>query len=241
MVSLAAVLTVAALVVPRSASAPRVDCSLDDAAWAGAVVVDGFRQTQPGDNASPTHRTTARLVYTRDALHIAIEAEDDPALVRSTLAARDAIASEDHVEIYLDTFHDRRRAYVLMVNAKGVQQDGLLGEGRETDFSVDIVFQSAGCVTASGYTVELTIPFASLRYRAGEGREWGLHILRQTQRLGEEDSWMPLRRDRTSVDGTSGRQLRARFLSQAGVLGGLDGVKHSPIVEAIPTIGVSRT
>src|SRR5689334_503459 len=130
MVSLAALLLTGSIVVPRSDTAPRIDCSLDDPAWVSANATDGFRQTQPGDNVAPTHRTTARFVYTEDALHIAIEAEDDPALVRSTLAARDAIASEDHVEVYLDTFHDRRRAYVFMVNAKGVQQDGLISEGR---------------------------------------------------------------------------------------------------------------
>src|SRR5262245_262515 len=140
---------------------------------------------------------------------------------------------------YLDTFHDRRRAYVLLVNARGVQQDGLLSEGREPDYSIDLVFRSAGCLTATGYAIEISIPFSSLRYQAGAGRTWGLHVLRQIQRLGEEDSWMPLRQDRTSVDGTSGRQVRARFLAQEGSLSGLERTRHVPTAEMIPTLGGS--
>jgi hypothetical protein len=241
MVSPALFLFVAASVtLPTMESAPRIDCALDEPAWASAARLTGFRQTQPGDNVAPSRTTVSRIFRTAAALHIAIEADDDPSLVKSTLAGRDAILGEDHVEIYLDTFHDRRRAYVLMVNARGVQQDGLIAEGRETDYSVDLVFQSAGCVTSNGYTVELTIPFSSLRYQSGEGRTWGLHLLRITQRLGEEDSWMPLRRDRTSVDGTSGKQMRARFLSQSGAVGGFGAVEHAKAAEWIPVLGATR-
>jgi hypothetical protein len=231
----------AAVTVPLVPSAPRLDCALDDEAWTGAAVLEGFRQTHPLEDAEPSHKTLVRLVYTTDALHVAIEAFDDPTLIRSTLANRDGIGAEDHVALYLDTFSDRRRAYVLMVNALGVQQDGLLVEGREPDFSIDLDFRSSGCVTKHGYTIEISLPFQSIRYNAGEGRSWGVHVIRQVQRLGEENSWMPLRRDRTSVDGTSGRQLRSRFLSQAGVIDGLDRAAHIPIAEVIPVVGGTRT
>jgi hypothetical protein len=231
----------APVTVPLVPTGPRLDCALDDEAWSRAAVLDGFRQTHPEENAEPSHKTVVRLAYTTGALHMAIEAFDDPTLVRSTLANRDGIGAEDHVALYLDTFSDRRRAYVLMVNALGVQQDGLLVEGREPDFSIDLDFRSSGCVTKQGYTIEISLPFQSIRYNAGEGRSWGVHVIRQLQRLGEENSWMPLRRDRTSVDGTSGRQLRSRFLSQAGAIDGLDRAAHIPIVDVIPVVGGTRT
>ncbi|MEO8361381.1 MAG: sugar-binding protein [Vicinamibacteria bacterium] len=216
--------------------APRLDCRLDDAIWSTAAVLGPFRQTKPKDDGVPTYRTVTRIAYTKDALHLAFEVDDDPGSIRATLAPRDGIANEDTLAVYLDTFHDRRRSYVLMVNALGVQQDGIQVEGRETDFSVDLIFRSAGCVTATGYAVEVSIPFESLRYEVGPDRSWGLHVIRQIQRLGEENSWMPLRRDSTSVDGTSGRQLRSRFLSQAGELLGLEHAAHVPRIEAIPVV-----
>ncbi|HET7291788.1 MAG TPA: DUF5916 domain-containing protein [Vicinamibacteria bacterium] len=225
--------------VPKGSDAPRIDCRLDEPAWMSAARLGGFRQTYPGDNAPPSHDTEVLLVYSSHALFVGLRAEADPRHVRATLARRDAIGDDDSISLYLDTFHDRRRAYVLMVNPLGVQQDGYFVEGSEPDFSLDVVFESAGCLDDGGYTVEIAIPFESLRYEAGPGRNWGLHVLRLLKHETEETSWMPLRRDRVGVAGTS-RELRARFLEQAGSLTGLEEVGGARIVEVTPVASVAR-
>lgn len=222
-------------VVPRVAEAPRVDCALDDAAWRGAQVLDGFHQVHPGDNLPATHATEVRLAATADALYVAVRAEEVPARVRATLAKRDAIEGDDTVAFYLDTFQDRRRAYVVMVNPLGIQQDGVFVEGREPGWSVDLDLRSAGCVGASGYTVELALPFASLRWQAGG---WGLRVVRRSRHSGEEDSWMPLRRDRVGERGTT-RELRARFLAQAGTVA-VASARHRPSALWIPVATGAR-
>jgi hypothetical protein len=217
-------------------AAPRIDCALDDAAWREARVLDGFHQVHPGDNLAATHTTEVRLALTADALYVAVRAEEVPGRVRATLAKRDAIEGDDTVALYLDTFRDRRRAYVVMVNPLGVQQDGVYVEGREPDWSVDLDLRSAGCVDERGYTVEIAVPFASLRWQAGA---WGLQVVRQSRHSGEEDSWMPLRRDRVGERGST-RELRARFLAQAGTVTGLGAARHRPSVEWIPAATASR-
>ncbi len=228
------------VVVPRAVEAPVVDCRLEDAAWVTAARLDGFHQTYPGDNAAPSHPTEVRLTHTSQALYVGVRADDDPGHVRATLAKRDVIGDDDSISVYLDTFHDRRRAYLVMVNPRGVQQDGVFVEGSEPDFSFDLLMQSAGCVGERGYMVEIAIPFESLRYEAGPGRSWGLHVVRQLKHESEEDSWMPLRRDRIGV-ASSTRELRARFLAQAGTLTGLDEIQHPKLVEWIPVGSVART
>jgi hypothetical protein len=223
--------------IPRADTAPTVDCALDDEAWRDAPVLGGFHQVHPGDNAAASHPTEVRLALTADALYVAVRAEEAPGRVRATLAKRDAIESDDTVALYLDTFQDRRRAYVVMVNPLGVQQDGVFVEGREPDYSVDLDLRSAGCVDERGYTIEIAVPFASLRYQAST---WGLQIVRESRHSGEQDSWMPLRRDRVGVDRTSTRELRARFLAQAGAVTGLEAARHRPSVEWIPAATASR-
>ena len=98
------------------------------------------------------------------------------------------------------------------------------------DFSVDIVMESKGMITTDGWTLEVAIPFKSLRYEAGKGKLWGIHIWRNIDRFNDEiDSWMPNSRDISSL------------LSQAGHITGLDGVSTEHTLEIIPSMTVSKS
>jgi len=137
---------------------------------------------------------------------------------------------DDVVGLILDTFNDKRRAYELFFNPLGIQQDGFLTEGGNDDFSVDIVMESKGMVTSDGFTVEVAVPFKSLRYEAGKGKLWGVHILRFVKHAnGETDSWMPISKDDSG------------FLSQAGHITGLEGISTERTLELIPSLTLSET
>src|SRR5690349_9375754 len=103
--------------------APVIDGRVDDEAWAGAARIETFHQVQPGDNLAPSQKTTVLIGYDRRALYLAFRAEDTSGRVRATIARRDAIADDDVVGVYLDTFHDRRRAYYIFFNPYGIQAD----------------------------------------------------------------------------------------------------------------------
>jgi hypothetical protein len=215
----------------RFARPPVIDGRLDDAVWADAARLDGFRQIQPGDNLDPSERTEVRVGYDRRALYLAFRAEDASGRIRATVARRDAISDDDIVGVYLDTFHDRRRAYYIFFNPFGIQADGIYTEGRaDPDLTVDLVIESKGTVDDAGYTVEAAIPFASLRYRSGESPVWGLHVQRFIRRdRNEQISWRPLSRDQSSL------------LDQAGQLGEFTDVGEGRLLELIPTGVVTQT
>lgn len=218
-----------ALDVPFIDAAPVIDGILDDRVWAGARTLTGFVQTRPADNAPASRDTQVLLAYDAAALYVAVRAADDPRHVRATLAKRDDILADDHVRFFLDTYDDKRRAYLVAFNPLGVQQDGLWVEGvAEADYSFDLVMESRGRVTDSGYDIEARIPFRSLRYRAGAGRSWGLHVQRVVKHLDQEDSWRPLIRGRTS------------FLDQAGAIGDFARLDAERSIELIPTVTASQ-
>jgi hypothetical protein len=217
------------LTVPRLAEAPVIDGRLDDAVWKTAVVLRNFYQTNPGDNVAPSKPTEVLLGFDKKNLYVAFRCFDDPSKVRATIAKRDQIFDDDNVGIYLDTFNDQRKAYVLAFNPLGIQADGVHTEGSGGDFSVDLVMESKGVITDEGYAVEVAIPFASLRYEAGEGKLWGVHFVRQAKHFNDEtDSWMPLARDNSSL------------LSQAGHITGLVGISGERMLEVIPTVAFSE-
>jgi len=215
------------VVVSRCAEQPAIDGRLDDPCWTSAAKLDGFVQTKPGDNTAPSRATEVLFAYDARALYVGIRAADDPSRVRATVARRDDVLDDDHVLLYLDTFDDRRRAYVLIFNPLGIQQDGIYTEGREIDYSVDLVMQSKGSVTRDGYVVEIALPFSSIRH--GRSAKWGIHAHRRIKHLDEEDSWMPL------VRGNAG------LLDQAGAIAGLGDLDSGRMIEVIPGLTVSES
>ncbi len=216
--------------VPKISAPPIIDGKLDEEMWKTAAVFKDFIQTDPGDNVASSKPTEAYLAYDEKNLYIGFKCWDDPGKIRATVAKRDEVFGEDNVRVWLDTYNDRRRAYILGWNPLGIQQDGIYTEGRGNDYSVDIVMESKGVITEWGWSVEVKIPFKSLRYTAGKDKFWGFNAARNIDRLNDEfDSWMPLNRN------ISGQ------LIQHGKIGGLDEIKTERTLEVVPSVTVSES
>jgi hypothetical protein len=214
----------------RFEKAPVIDGRLDEEVWKQAAVFKDFYQINPGDNIAPSLPTVAFMGYDAKHLYIAFHCYDEPSKVRATIARRDDVFGDDTVRVFLDTFNDRRKAYVLAFNPLGVQQDCIRTEGVGPDCSIDIVMESKGTLTEDGYTVEVAIPFKSLRYEAGKDKLWGLQIFRRIHRFdNEEDSWMPISRD------------EAGLINQSGHITGLEGISTERTLELIPSALLSET
>ena len=215
--------------VPRFEKPPVIDGKMDEEVWKTGALFKDFYQFNPGDNIAPSQPTEVRIGYDSKTLYIAFHCFDDPTKVRATIPKRDNIFGEDNVRVFLDTFNDQRRAYVLGFNPLGVQADGIHTESQGLDLSVDIVMESKGALTSDGYVVEVAVPFKSLRYEAGKGKQWGIHVWRNIDRNNDElDSWMPMARD---ASGT---------LNQAGHITGMEGISTERTLELIPSVTFSE-
>jgi hypothetical protein len=218
---------------PRVEADAVVDGVLDEPAWQSAVRLTGFSRYLPVDGGAADRATDVLVWYSPTAIYFGIRAEGGADGIQATMADRDRIDAEDHVQIFLSTFGDGRQAFVFGVNPFGVQMDGALVEGvrasgggfggltagrEEVDRSPDFVFQSRGRLDGGGYVVEVRIPFKSLRYQAADEQSWGLHVTRVSARAGLEDSWAPARRDGASFLTQGGRLVRLRGLERGLVL-----------------------
>jgi hypothetical protein len=218
------------ITVPKMALAITIDGKLDEEVWKTAAVFKDFYQTSPGDNIAPSKPTEVLMMYDEKHLYVAFKCWDEKDKIRASVAKRDGVFGEDNVRMWLDTYNDQRRAYVLGFNPFGVQQDGIYTEGRGADFSVDIVMESKGVIEDWGWVVEVKIPFKSLRYSAGKGKMWGFNAARNIDRFNDEfDQWLP---DNRNVSG---------FLIKHGKITGLDEIKYERTLEVVPSITVSET
>lgn len=163
------------------AAAITIDGALDDPAWARAEIVELAYENSPGDNIPAAVRTTARILYSEDALYIGFVVQDpEPDRIRAFLRDRDALYEDDFIGLQLDTFNDQRRAYEFFVNPVGAQADGIRENDADNgDNAWDGLWSSAARITASGYEAEMRIPFATLRFKGGTAsRRWGLRFMR---------------------------------------------------------------
>ncbi|HEY0462144.1 MAG TPA: carbohydrate binding family 9 domain-containing protein [Pyrinomonadaceae bacterium] len=216
--------------IPRFESAPVIDGQLNDGIWKTAALFGDFLQIQPGDNVAPSAPTEVLMGYDAKHLYIAFRIKQDRDKIRANVARRDNIFDDDYVGVYLDTFNDRRQAYAIFFNPLGIQADGTFSESGGEDYSVDLVMESKGVLTEDGYTIEVAIPFKSLRYEAGKDKQWGIHIFRRVKWNNNElDSWQ---RGNRSTSGS---------LNKAGKITGLEDISTTRQVEIIPSFTLSET
>jgi hypothetical protein len=181
-----------------------------------------FRQRDPGDGEPASRNTTAFVSYDEKNLWIAFVCEDEPQEVRAHLTRREAIAGDDQVIVYLDTFRDGQRAYFFAANPLGVQRDGIFSEGQEDDDSFDTLWESEGKLTDTGYVVRMRIPFKSLRFSSTAEQSWGIALGRIIQRNNEESYWPYITK---RVQG---------FVQQFGRARGLENISPGRNVQFIP-------
>ena len=220
---------------PRIEQSVEIDGNLSEPVWQRAALLTGFSVYQPVDNQPAPDSTEVLVWYSRDAIHFGIRAFEPHGTVRASLAERDRVTSDDYVELHLDTYDERNRALVFIVNPLGVQADGTKSEGGgfipgsnvmpgQNDLSADFRWQSRGRVTDWGYEVEVRIPFSSLRYQMSDVQAWGIQVQRRTQHNGYDETWTPAVR------------ANASFIAQAGRLEGLTGMHHGQVVELNPEL-----
>lgn len=183
--------------IPRLDAAPRLSDFLGDQALSPAgkkmLRIGKFIERYPNDGDLPPDGTIAYMGYTHEYFFAAFVCKDRrPNLIRAHMLARDNLDDDDNVQIMLDTFDDRRRAFVFESNPLGIQADALYSEQSGYDYSFDTVWDSWGRRTPWGYVVLMRIPFASLYFaKAGPGemRAWGIILGRNISHASESDFW----------------------------------------------------
>jgi hypothetical protein len=173
-----------ALQVPRVETKINVDGVLDEAVWEVALSVAANTEVQPGENIPAPVQTEVLLAYGPESIYVGFRAHDpEPERIRARFSDRDGIFDDDWVAVFFDTFNDARRSYDFFSNPLGVQADSVETSTSGSDSAWDAIWDSAGQITPAGYTVEMAIPFSSLRFQGGsQDQVWGFDAIRSYPR-----------------------------------------------------------
>ncbi|MGD8359941.1 MAG: DUF5916 domain-containing protein [Gemmatimonadota bacterium] len=211
----------------------RLDGELDDAVWSHNPPAGDFVQAEPHEGDPASEDTEVWVAYDDDNLYVAAHLRDsDPTgPVVNDIRKDFDDQTQDVFSVILDTFADHRNGYVFMTNPEGARGDRqVANEGREINTSWDAIWSVETQRTEDGWTLEMAIPFRTLRFDAQGDGHWGLNFARTIRRKNETDYWAPVPRAynlmRLSLAGdlqglptqATGRDLRVKPFGLAGTV-----------------------
>ncbi|MFB0565276.1 MAG: DUF5916 domain-containing protein [Candidatus Aminicenantaceae bacterium] len=180
--------------IPRLSHPPKIDGVIENPFWEEeALKIEDFFQFTPKEMGEPSEKTVAYIGYDHKNLYFAFRCYDkEPDKIRASVTNRDGCIDDDWIIIFLDTFNEKRRAFSFIINPIGIQLDCIRteqGGNDNMDASWDTVFSSEGKMDKEGYTVEMAIPFKSIRFPDKEKKIWGITLGRNIPRKGEIIIW----------------------------------------------------
>jgi hypothetical protein len=206
----------------------KMDGVLDEAAWLKSARLGNFCEIEPHEKTKPSEETEVMMFYDDDYLYLGFVCYDkDMSGLRKTLTDRDRIFSDDWAGIILDTYCEGKQAYEFFVNPLGIQGDLMWTAPGNEDMNYDAVWHSDAKIYKDKWTIEIAIPFKSIRFSGKKLQEWHIHFLRTRPRENREQySWVPISRDDATM-----------FIHYA-TLKGIENVKTGNNLEILPyTLG----
>jgi len=161
-----------------------VDGDLSEAAWKGLPAITQWYETRVGDNVEPQVKNVAYLAYDDRYFYAGFVFDDpSPASVRAPIGDHDVVpSSTDYGGVIIDSHNDGKTAQMFLSNPRGVQYDAISSDVSGEDNSPDFYWESAGRITATGWSLEIRIPFSSLRYSEGAQPTWRILLYRNYPR-----------------------------------------------------------
>jgi len=203
-----------------------IDGVLDEGIWEKATVVSDYIQFEPNRGDPASVRTEARILYDNTHIYFGFVCYDpDPGKIVLGTSRRDGLLmGTDSVTVTLDTYHDSRTGYYFRTNIRGVQHDGRVSDnGRVADVNWDGIWKSAGAKTEYGWSAEMAIPLATIKFNRGKDQIWGFQTSRYFPRNLEKSFWFGPLED-------------YRKMSEMGILAGLDLEQAGKKLQIIPHV-----
>ncbi len=218
----------------RLDAAIRLDGVLDEPVYAAVPAVTGFIQQVPDIGAPATERTEAWVLFDETNVYVSARVWDSAPESRwvANEMRRDTnqLRQNDTFTVFFDTFYDRRNGFNFYTNPLGARADQQFTNEGNPNGDWNPVWDVRTGRFDGGWTLEMEIPFKTLRYRSEPPHIWGIQLRRAIRRKNE---WVYLTRLPISAGGGSGAAGIFR-VSAAGSLVGLEPPPASRNLEVKP-------
>ena len=217
-----------------------IDGVLDEPFYRSVPSISEFVQGVPEEDGEPSELTEVWIGFDDNNVYVSAKIWDtagpDGWVANEMRRDSQFLRTNDHFGVYLDTFYDRRNAVSFTGNAIGGVNDGQFTNEGSFNRDWNPVWETRPSLFDGGWSIEMAIPFKSLRYRPGREQVWGIQMKRTVLRRNEQNfiRALPL-----SVVGGGAGTLR---VSMYGTLVGIEAPPAGRNLEVKPYgIAGSRT
>jgi hypothetical protein len=213
----------------------RIDGRLDEEVYRTIDPIGDFIQQEPDEGQPATEKTEAWILFDEVNLYICARNWDShPEREIANELRRDSgnILGNDNLTFAIDTLHDRRNGYVFQTNVLGALRDMAVTDDQQNQ-AWNGIWNVKTARFENGWTVEVSIPFKTLRYRGSGPQTWGIN-LRRLVKWKNEFSYLSL------VPAALGTGGISRMASAATVIG-LETPAQSKNLELKPYAVASST
>lgn len=202
-----------------------IDGKIEEDEWLeNTETASNFIMFEPdnGKAISENKKTEVKVLYDNEAIYIsALLYDDEPDKIQRELTERDVFGVADHFAVFINGFNDGQQDYRFYVSSTGVQMDCLATEETE-DFTWDAIWQSSVKITHFGWSVEMKIPYAAIRFPKSQKQSWGINFMREIKRNAQKFTW-------NHIDTRIGA-----VLTQSGTLEGIENINPPTRLFLIP-------
>ena len=196
----------------------RLDGELDEGLYDTVPSFGGFIQQVPNEGEPATEETEAWVFFDEENVYVSARLWDSAPESQwvANEMRRDATSSlytNDRFGATIDTFYDRRYGVSFQVNPIGGFTDFEVSDASFSNADWNPVWDVRTGRFDGGWTVEMQIPFKSLRFKPSASQIWGLQLVRNIGRKNERSFLNPV-----PISGGSG-EFR---VSMAGTLMGIE-------------------
>lgn len=172
-----------------------LDGQLDEAVYREVPPVGDFVQQEPDEGAPATDRTDVWMMYDEDTLYISARCwSTEPDRLVANEMKRDSFGmfGNESFAVVLDTFYDRRNGLSFLTNPLGGLFDQTVTDERTSNLDWNTVWDVKTARFDEGWTVEMEIPFKSLRYGSDQQQTWGVNLQRNAASKNEVSFLTPI-------------------------------------------------
>ena len=187
--------------INKTSEAITLDGKLEEVVWETAEKAQNFWEKSPIVQPNVDVKTEVQLTYDNEFIYIGITCFDSTNHIVQSLKRDVDYFDSDAIGVLIDPVDQQTNGFMFGVNTLGVQMEALIttGTGNVMNTGWDNKWTAEAHQLEDRWTVEMAIPFKTLRYEPNK-TVWGINFIRNDIKNNRYHTWREVPQQFRGID-----------------------------------------